>query len=559
MWLYGQPPGSEMVAMAWNMTCSDIINDWHGQDRCDMVSTMKACSQEGLINFNKLAYCTLGGEMEVAIPVLAICAVCLFFFLGLTADSFLCPNMLSISMCLHMPEHIAGVTFLAFANGAPDLFSVFAAISGGPETASMAFGAAFGAGLAVCTVVIGTIIMIEPFRFKRRPFVRDVVTYLAAVGAILATLLDGQVTLFEALSLVTLYVAYVAVVAIGHVVYKSEYWQKNDPLRPKPPLKAVQSEQTSLVYKGGNSYHTIASQISSDYGFDFPDDQTLLGHIPKRQTTTFLVSASPIDLESWETASRPAKAFMVLRAPLLLALKLTTPVITAKDEAAWCRPLFAIQMVLAPISVLFLTKAHGDGFGSVPDWGIALLLGGLLGLFALLCFPRSRPPAIYRWLSLSGFVVSVVWVYVVADTAVDLLATLGILCGVSDALIGLLVMGLGNSVGDLAANVAIARGGFPTMAASACFGAPALNMLIGIGGTYLYIIWTSGESVAFETAADKLQLLVSAYFLLTVLGLMALYILCRNFYADRLLAKLLFAIYAAFLTTAIVFEVHEHL
>jgi sodium/potassium/calcium exchanger 6 len=83
--------------------------------------------------------------------------------------------------------------------------------------------------------------------------------------------------------------------------------------------------------------------------------------------------------------------------------------------------------------------------------------------------------------------VSVVWVFVMADNCVNLLSTLSMLCGVSDAIIGLLVLGLGNSIGDLVSNIAVARSGYPTMGASACFGAPALNMLLGIGGSYLYV------------------------------------------------------------------------
>jgi sodium/potassium/calcium exchanger 6 len=78
-------------------------------------------------------------------------------------------------------EHIAGVTFLAFANASPDLFSVFSAINDGPETASMAFGAAFGATLFVCTIVLGSIMLVQPFQFKRRPFLRDVILILIAV------------------------------------------------------------------------------------------------------------------------------------------------------------------------------------------------------------------------------------------------------------------------------------------------------------------------------------------------------------------------------------------
>lgn len=97
---------------------------------------------------------------------------------------------------------------MAFANGAPDLFSVFSAVNDGPETASMAFGAAFGAALFVCTIVLGTIMLIQPFQFKRRPFFRDITLFLVAVLGVFAVIINGQIGIAQAFGLVLLYVSF---------------------------------------------------------------------------------------------------------------------------------------------------------------------------------------------------------------------------------------------------------------------------------------------------------------------------------------------------------------
>ncbi|MBW0469286.1 hypothetical protein O181_009001 [Austropuccinia psidii MF-1] len=54
---------------------------------------------------------------------------------------------------------------------------------------------------------------------------------------------------------------------------------------------------------------------------------------------------------------------------------------------------------------------------------------------------------------------------------------------ISDAILGLTIFGIGNSLGDFIANVTIARMGFPVMAISACFRGfrSMLNILLGIG------------------------------------------------------------------------------
>jgi len=58
--------------------------------------------------------------------------------------------------------------------------------------------------------------------------------------------------------------------------------------------------------------------------------------------------------------------------------------------------------------------------------------------------------------------------------------TFGLIFGLSDAIIGLTIFAVGNSLGDFVANITIANFA-PIMGFSACFGGPMLNMLLGIG------------------------------------------------------------------------------
>ena len=53
---------------------------------------------------------------------------------------------------------------------------------------------------------------------------------------------------------------------------------------------------------------------------------------------------------------------------------------------------------------------------------------------------------------------------------------------------GLTIFAVGNSLGDLVADVTVARLGYPVMALSACFGGPMLNILLGIGLSGSYIL-----------------------------------------------------------------------
>jgi hypothetical protein len=45
----------------------------------------------------------------------------LFSFIGISASDFFCPNLATIASYLGLNESTAGVTFLAFGNGSPDV------------------------------------------------------------------------------------------------------------------------------------------------------------------------------------------------------------------------------------------------------------------------------------------------------------------------------------------------------------------------------------------------------------------------------------------------------
>lgn len=77
--------------------------------------------------------------------------------------------------------------------------------------------------------------------------------------------------------------------------------------------------------------------------------------------------------------------------------------------------------------------------------------------------------------------VAATWIDLVCDKLVDILSFLGIVFHIPGPLMGLSVLAIGNSTGDLAANAAVARKGLANMAITACFATPVFNYLIGLG------------------------------------------------------------------------------
>uniref|UniRef100_A0A673VB93 Solute carrier family 8 member B1 n=1 Tax=Suricata suricatta TaxID=37032 RepID=A0A673VB93_SURSU len=163
------PPSSASdVKPTPTMDCRDVCG-LNVSDRCDFIRTNPDCRSEGgYINYLEELFCRFPPSLlPLAITLDAFWLLYLFLILGVTAAKFFCPNLSAISTLLKLSHNVAGVTFLAFGNGAPDIFSALVAFSD-PRTAGLALGALFGyLGLYVfyvVTVVVCTWI----YRWQRR-------------------------------------------------------------------------------------------------------------------------------------------------------------------------------------------------------------------------------------------------------------------------------------------------------------------------------------------------------------------------------------------------------
>ncbi|KAK6343974.1 hypothetical protein TWF696_007625 [Orbilia brochopaga] len=180
----------------------------------------------------------------------------------------------------------------------------------------------------------------------------------------------------------------------------------------------------------------------------------------------------------------------------------------------WNRWLFAIQCITAPIFIVLAVCA-----GQVPLLFPILyaLLAGLVALLLLLVFTRPDKPPRYRYLlCFVGFVVAICWISSIANEVVGVLKALGVILGISDAILGLTIFAVGNSLGDLVADITVARLGFPVMALSACFGGPMLNILLGIGVSGIYMTVRPATESYYEIEVSS-TLVISAVTLLGTL------------------------------------------
>jgi sodium/potassium/calcium exchanger 6 len=183
-------------------------------DKCAFVLANCPDEEAGIFSYLSLYYCRLPHAKPVAFVILVLWLALLFSTIGIAASDFFCVNLSTISNLLGMSESMAGVTFLAFGNGSPDVFSTFAAFN--TNSASLAMGELIGAAGFITAVVAGSMALVRPFKVARRSFVRDICFFIVAASFSMAFIWDGKLKLWESITMVAFYVFYVCFVMLWH-------------------------------------------------------------------------------------------------------------------------------------------------------------------------------------------------------------------------------------------------------------------------------------------------------------------------------------------------------
>lgn len=217
----------------------------------------------------------------------------------------------------------------------------------------------------------------------------------------------------------------------------------------------------------------------------------------------------------------------------------------------WNRWLTIVQFFLAPIFISMVL------FNDELPISIlyAFIVGISLSMFCFFNTSDDEPPKYYSLLSFVGFGVAIVWIYLLANEVVGVLQALGLIMGLSDAILGLTIFAMGSSLGDFVANITIAKTGRPMMAMSACFGGPMLNILLGIGlsGTYI----TAKTGIPYKIQIEP-TLFVSSISLLITLFSALIYLPLNEYRMSRAWGYYLISVYLIGMIINLTMELKFH-
>lgn len=173
----------------------------------------------------------------------------------------------------------------------------------------------------------------------------------------------------------------------------------------------------------------------------------------------------------------------------------------------WDRWLVSIQIFTAPIFVVVILWANNTDrdLSKLTKMIFYSTIGSIIAyLILVLATSSNRIPKHRFVLCFLGFIVSIAWISTIASEVVGVLKAIGVILEISDAILGLTVFAVGNSLGDLVADITMARLGYPVMALSACFGGPMLNILLGIGLSGIYVTVNKANKKHDQNPANRI-------------------------------------------------------
>ncbi|XP_027067283.2 cation/calcium exchanger 4 [Coffea arabica] len=545
-----------------SLICSGLYNHTGYGTKCEYLRANPQCNSGGFFNYILFFYCVCQKFSALGSVILGIWLVVLFYLLGNTAADYFCCSLEKLSNLLKLPPTVAGVTLLPLGNGAPDVFSSIAAFVG-RDSGEVGLNSVLGGAVFVVCVVVGTVSLCvseRNVRIDKKCFIRDVCFFLVALGALLVILIVGDVTVGGAIGFVSIYVVYALFVAASEVIKKHPWSCK--PNSAESLLLPVSGNRLANEAVESESVQTpLLQSDSAEAGTSLQDK---LPHwmwasnvaIYSNEVIKVSGTDSPKFLWGWneedtagdQSSFSCSKLCSWLELPLTIPRRSTIPIV---DEERWSKGYAVASAFLAPLLLAFLWNTRDDVsfLAKATVYLVGAVVGGTLGVLAFVYTKADHPPQrfVLPWV-LGGFLMSIIWFYIVANELVALLVAFGVIFGIQPSLLALTVMAWGNSMGDLMSNVAMAMNGGDgvQIAMSGSYAGPMFNTLAGLGISLLLGAWSDRPS-SYVVPRDS-----SLYFTLgfVVLGLVwSLAVLpWNNMRPTKLLGMGLMVIYLVFLS-----------
>ena len=514
-------------------------------EKCKLLTTACAESQD-TFNFVRVYFCYLDGNNIIFIIFAILVIILLFKFICATVEEYIAPGIVYLSNYFKLSESLAGVTLLAFANGAGDVITAIVA-SGSPGGVSYNVGALYGAGFFVLTLVVAFTIIFSPTPIvvNKSVVFRDIGFYILATLLTIFIAYLGEITWFTSLLLLLLYVFYVLVVVVQDWLEAKNTPEGTD--EEKKQLKQGDKKEEeeeeseddfevrrlSSIFKGHDMKHINRLKMLSHKIKDYKNYLLEKKKIREKQEGYIGIIIDFIDI------------------PFYFLRKYTMPSCEIEEYDHHYTKYWPF------LGFLFLF------FNFVQPPSIYWLAIIPLSIAFFLIFSRHSKkekeetesedeedlPSYFFTLNLLSIFCGILWTKICCGALVNLLSLIGIMTNLSTTYLGLTILAVGNALPDGLTTISIAKQGQAIMGLTGGIAGQLFGLLIGFGLAMFKQTLVVGHSLVFDLfnplsfKENELDIIVIAFAFCT-LFFMFLYGILNGYLFDRKFAYILMVIYA---------------
>lgn len=242
---------------------------------------------------------------------------------------------------------------------------------------------------------------------------------------------------------------------------------------------------------------------------------------------------------------------------MIFMLKASIPI---PCDGYYNRGFVALSVAVSPLWFTYYLQVQHDINLLSEDYvsyfiiytGLSVLVGILILRFApgregKMSLIAATPIAFY------GFVMAATWIDWIADSLVALLNFIGIVLHIPGAIMGLTILAWGNSVGDLSANITMARKGLANMAMTACFAGPVFNILLGLGLGFRSLESQTGKEESVVSLSSPI-VAGFVFIILNCFAILAVGIFIGKGRIESYYGYVAVTLYAIYVTTSVILE-----
>ncbi|CAL8124574.1 unnamed protein product [Orchesella dallaii] len=439
------------------------------------------------------------------VMVHVVASIYIFYCLAILCDEYLVPSIDCICEEFHVPNNIAGATFMAIATSSPELFTniIGTFLTKGDIGVGTVVGSAIINVLGVCACC--GIAAKNPLPLDLYPLTRDCLFYSATVILLVFVMRNGQIFWYEALALVLAYVLYMLVMFNNGNIKK-----KVDKIvgKIRATLSSKDDDEENM---DGNSNRMKA--ISS---------------LATERTPLMMTSHASKNDDDNEDEDIILLSNMLYRSRIL----------AMEDEAKWS---------------LFRLPSREKGIFYIIHWVVSWPARFLFTLTIPDC--RKENWKKFYVLTLS---ICVLWIGASSYMISWMITIIGHTLSVPNSVMGITVLSIGATTPELVSSIIVARQGHGSMSISNSMGSNIFNILICLGLPWLIrssmITGASDLKTYIKINSGGLEYSVAS--LLLAVFLLYVILAANRFYLDRKVGLIALFLYFIFILFATLFELN---